>query len=137
MKILLDTNIVMDIIEKREPSCKDAISLLKSVVAMDAVCYFSASSAKDIFYLIKKHTGSLEKAKKAIVSISNFATFCDTTKQDVQNALLSDMTDFEDAVLVSGAERENMDYVITGNKKDFANSTVKAVTPAEFLEIIA
>jgi ribosome maturation protein Sdo1 len=86
---------------------------------MEAKCYFSASSAKDVFYLVKRHTGSLEKAKKAIVSISAFATFCDTTKQDVENALQSIMVDF----------------VITRNKKDFASSIVKAITPAEFLEI--
>jgi len=137
MKILLDTNVVMDVIEKREPSYKDAVTLLKAVSAMEAECYFSASSAKDVFYLVKRHTGSLEKAKKAIVSISKFAIFCDTTKQDVQSALLSDMVDFEDAILVSSAERENMDFVVTRNKKDFINATVKIITPMEFLEIFS
>jgi len=117
MKILLDTNIVMDVIEKRKPYYKDAVALLKAVSAMEAECYFSASSAKDVFYLVKRHTGSLEKAKKA------------------QTALLSSMADFEDAILVSGAERENMDFVVTRNEKDFANATVKVITPTEFLGI--
>jgi len=135
MKILLDTNIVMDVIEKREPYYKDAFALLKAVSVMEAECYFSASSAKDVFYLVRRHTGSLEKAKKAIVSISKFAIFCDTTKQDVQTALLSGITDFEDAILVSGAERENMDFVVTRNEKDFTNATVRVITPSEFLEI--
>jgi predicted nucleic acid-binding protein len=134
MKILLDTNIIMDVIEKREPSYRDAIALLKYATDADIKCYFSASSAKDVFYLVKRHTGNLEEAKKAIIQISKFAIFFDTTKQDVQNALLSAVPDFEDAVLVSGAERENMDFVVTRNKKDFANSPVKALTPIEFLE---
>jgi predicted nucleic acid-binding protein len=134
MKLLLDTNVVLDVVEKREPFYKDAVALLKSVNAMDSECYFSASSAKDIFYLIKRHTNSLEKARNAIALISNFIIFCDTTKQDVENALQSNMADFEDAILVSGAERESMDFVITRNKKDFVNSAVKAITPIEFLE---
>ncbi|MDR2583976.1 MAG: PIN domain-containing protein [Fibromonadaceae bacterium] len=134
MKILLDTNIMMDVIEKREPSYKDAVALLKYVADTDVICYFSASSAKDIFYLVKRHTGSLEEAKKAIVQISKFVIFCDTTRHDIQNALLSSVSDFEDAVLVSSAEREDMDFVITRNKKDFVNSVVKAITPIEFLE---
>jgi hypothetical protein len=68
MKILLDANVVMDVIEKREPSYKDAVTLLKAV---------------------------------------------------------------------SGAERENMDFVVTRNKKDFINATVKIITPVEFLEIFS
>jgi predicted nucleic acid-binding protein len=135
MKILLDTNVVLDVIEKREPLYKNAVALLKSITAMNAECYFSASSAKDVFYLVRRHTGSLEKAKNAIILISKFAIFCDTTKQDVQNALQSSMADFEDAVLASSAEREDMDFVITRNKKDFVNSTVKSITPIEFLEL--
>jgi len=135
MKILLDTNIVMDIVEKRVPFYKDAVALLKTVSAMEVECYFSASSAKDVYYLVKRHTGSLETAKQAIVSISKFVIFCDTTRQDVQNAMLSNVADFEDAVLVSGAERENMDFVVTRNPQDFAHSTVKIITPTEFLKI--
>jgi len=75
-----------------------------------------------------------KRQKKAIVQISKFAIFCDTTKHDIQNALLSSVSDFEDAVIVSSAKREDMDFIITRNKKDFANSVVKAITPIEFLE---
>jgi len=135
MNVLLDTNVVMDIVEKREPFYKDSIAALKRIFAINAECYFSASSAKDVFYLVKRHTGNLSQAKSAIVAISKFAVFCDTTKQDVQEALLSNMIDFEDAVLVAGAVRDNMDFVITRNVKDFTNSIIPAITPADFLKL--
>jgi predicted nucleic acid-binding protein len=134
MKILLDTNVVMDIIEKREPFYKDSIAVLKQISSMNVECYFSASSAKDIFYLVKRHTGNINQAKNAIVLISNFAIFCDTTGQDIQEALLSNIIDFEDAVLVASAIRDNLDFVITRNVKDFTDSIVPAITPAEFLK---
>jgi len=135
MKVLLDTNIVMDIIEKREPFYKDSIAVLKRIFAINAECYFSASSAKDVFYLVKRHTGDVNQAKSALVAISNFAIFSDTTKQDVQEALLSNIIDFEDAVIVAGAIRDNLDFVITRNVKDFTNSVIPAITPADFLYI--
>jgi hypothetical protein len=123
----------MDIIEKRNPFYKDSIAALKLISSINAECYFSASSAKDVFYLVKKHTGNLNQAKSAIVSISKFATFCDTTKQDVQEALLSNIIDFEDAVLIAGAIRDNLDFIITRNIKDFTNFNIPAITPTEFL----
>jgi predicted nucleic acid-binding protein len=134
MKILLDTNVVMDIIEEREPFYKDSIAMLKLISAIKAECYFSASSVKDVFYLVRQHTGDLNKAKNAIALISNFAIFCDTTKQDIQEALSSKIVDFEDAVLVASAIRDKLDFVITRDIKDFAHSIVPAISPAEFLK---
>jgi predicted nucleic acid-binding protein len=134
MKVLLDTNIVMDIIEEREPFYNNSIAVLKLISAMNADCYFNASSAKDVFYLVKKHTGDLILAKKAIVSISKFAIFCDTTKQDIQEAILSNIIDFEDAVLVAGAIRDKIDFIITRNVNDFADSAIPVITPADFLK---
>jgi len=134
MNILLDTNVVMDIVEKREPFYENSTAVLKLIYAMNADCYFSASSAKDVFYLVKKHTKDSNLAKKAIVSISKFAIFCDTTKQDIQDAILSNIVDFEDAILVASAMRDKLDIIITRNVSDFANSTVPAIMPTDFLK---
>ena len=43
------------------------------------------------------------------------------------------MNDYEDAIIDSIASRENAQYIITRNKKDFEYSKVKAITPKEFL----
>jgi len=134
MNVLLDTNVVMDIVEEREPFYKNSIAVLKLISAINANCYFSASSAKDIFYLVKRHTGDLNRAKNAVVLISKFAIFCDTTKEDIQTALLSDIVDFEDAILVASAIRDNLDFVITRNVNDFENSIIPAITPTDFLK---
>jgi len=134
MRVLLDTNVVMDVVEEREPFYKDSIAAIKLISDISADCYFSASSVKDIFYLVKRHTDDLNQAKNAVVSISKFAIFCDTTKQDIQEALLSNVIDFEDAVLVASAIRDNLDFIITRNVDDFESSMVSAITPADFLE---
>jgi len=134
MNILLDTNVVLDIIEKREPFYNNSIAALRLISDINAECYFSASSAKDIFYLVKRHTGDLNRARNAIVSISKFAIFCDTTKQDIQEAILSNIIDFEDAVLVASAIRDKIDFIITRNVNDFTGSLIPVITPTEFLK---
>jgi len=134
MNVLLDTNVVLYIIEEREPFYNNSIAALRLISDINAECYFSASSAKDVFYLIKRHTGDLNRAKNAVVSISQFAIFCDTTKQDIQEAILSNMIDFEDAVLVATAIRDKLDFIITRDVKDFTGSVVPAITPADFLK---
>ncbi len=59
--------------------------------------------------------------------------FADALGEDVNAAIASNMTDFEDALVSAIAARCRMDYIITRNTRDFRESPVKALTPQEFL----
>ncbi|MDR2106162.1 MAG: hypothetical protein LBP24_01995 [Coriobacteriales bacterium] len=54
---------------------------------------------------------------------------------DCRQALQSDMPDYEDALIAFAARRQEVDFIVTRNKKDFANSPVPALTPGEFVEL--
>ena len=98
--------------------------------------FFSASSVKDIYYLVKRHSGSIAQAHAAVIHLSSLVQICDTAARDIQAALEFKMADFEDAVLAAAAQREKANFIITRNVKDFANSPVPAITPKEFISKI-
>ncbi len=64
MKILIDTNVILDIVQKREPFFTDSYQALRMAVERNMECFISASAATDIFYLLRKSFQSSEKAKE-------------------------------------------------------------------------
>ena len=134
MNILIDTNVALDIVAKREPFYENSFSAVRQALKSGLRCYFSASSAKDVYYLVKNQSKNSSAAKNAVIAVSKFATFCNTESIDVNLALISDVADFEDAVLTETAKREKFDLILTRNVKDFVKSEIKAVSPSDFLE---
>ncbi|MDR0474058.1 MAG: PIN domain-containing protein [Treponema sp.] len=122
MTLLIDTNVILDIIEKREPFFQASFAVIQQAVVSKHKSLFCASSVKDIFYLVKRHTGSIEIAKTAVTQLLTLVHICDTTADDIKKARALAMTDFEDAVLVATGVRENADCIISRNIKDFTNS---------------
>jgi predicted nucleic acid-binding protein len=133
MTILIDTNVILDILEKREPFFQDSFAVFQQAVVSRHKTLFSASSVKDVFYLVERHTGSVETAKAAVTQLLALVHICDTTADDITTARTFPMTDFEDAILAATGMRENADCIITRNTKDFTGSPIKVITPADFI----
>lgn len=134
MKILIDTNVILDVLQKREPFFADSYQSLRKALEADTECLISASAATDIFYVLRKALQSASKAKQQIERLSQIVTFADVQGTDIHTALMYSMSDFEDAVVDAVAERNEASYILTRNIKDFAGSSVPAVTPTEFLK---
>lgn len=134
MRILIDTNVILDIIQKREPFFTDSYLALRKAIETDTECLISASAATDIFYMLRKAFQSAQKAKERIEQLSQIVTFADVQGVDIHTALMRSMPDFEDAVADAVAERHGASYILTRNIKDFAGSAVLAVTPTDFLK---
>jgi len=133
MTLLIDTNVILDILEKREPFFAASFAALQQATVSKHRILFSASSVKDIFYLMRSHTGNTEKAKSAVTKLLTLVQVCDTLASDINTAGTYTIADFEDAVLAATAARENADYIISRNKNDFANSPVKAISPSDYI----
>ena len=95
----------------------------------------SASAATDIFYMLRKALQSPQQARERLAQLAQLVTFADVAGLDIHTALSRPMSDFEDAVVDAVAERNEVDYILTRNKKDFAGSVIPAVTPTEFLAL--
>jgi predicted nucleic acid-binding protein len=133
MTVLIDTNVILDILEKREPFFQDSFAVFQQMVVSQHKSLFSASSVKDVFYLVKRHTGSIETAKAAVTKLLTLVHICDTTADDIKMARTFTMADFEDAVLAATGVRENADCIISRNIKDFTGSPIKVISPADFI----
>ncbi len=135
MTILLDTNVILDILQRREPFFADSYQVLRKALESDMECLLSANAATDIFYVLRKALKSSEQAKEHIEQLSQLVTFADVQGLDIHAALTRSMPDFEDAVVDAVAERNDASYIVTRNIKDFVGSSVRAVTPTDFLQI--
>lgn len=132
-KVLFDTNIILDIALKRESFFEDAQKLFilidKGIISGN----ITASTITDIYYIAKKEKGHNE-AINFIKNIIEVIDIIGIDKETITKALTSKMKDFEDAIQSSAAELHQIDLILTRNKNDFIDTTVKVFTPKEFLK---
>lgn len=135
MKILIDTNVIIDALTSREPFREDAeqIFILSANRAEDM--YITASSATDIYYLVRKYLHSMEQAKSVMTKLYELFYILDVTSNDCQDALVSGVNDYEDAVVSCCAFRNHIDYIVTRNIKDYGESKVRAILPEQFINM--
>lgn len=69
MKVLIDTNIVLDFLLQREPFFQDAERLFQAIDADRIIGYITATTLTDIFYIARQHTRSIEKARQTVAEI--------------------------------------------------------------------
>lgn len=135
MKVVIDTNIILDAVLSRQPF-KDAAEEIFILSATNKIqAFITANSATDLFYIANKEYHDKEKTKALMNNLFAVFHICDVTASDCLTALKSDMSDFEDAVLSASADRIMAKYIITRNLSDFQKSTVSAIEPKEFLKL--
>jgi predicted nucleic acid-binding protein len=133
VRVLLDTNVLLDIVEKREPAFAASYEVFLKSATKEITAIIGANSVTDIYYVNRRNCGNDEQALHSIIDLLNVVTLVDTKAADIQEAIKFGFPDFEDAVIAATASREQADYIITGNMKDFSKSPIPAISPAEFL----
>jgi len=133
MKVLLDTNIIIDVLEQRKPFFKDSYKLIQLGLQGKLETVISAGAVTDVYYVISRSIRDANKAKEKIIALTTLISICDTTTGDINTALTLNISDFEDAVVTAIAKRERVDYIITRNETDFTDSFVPAINPNQFL----
>ena len=136
MKILVDTNVIIDVLTSREPWCKNAEKIFLMAANHTVYIYITASSATDIYYLVRKHLHSTETAKQIMGKLFSLAGILEVTGNDCVEALGSPINDYEDAVMERIAARKNMDYIVTRNIKDYQLGNTKIILPDNFVKLI-
>ncbi len=136
MKALIDTNVIIDALTSREPWKESAekIFLMTANQVMDA--YITASSATDIYYLVKKYLHSTEQAKQVMGKLYSLMGILAVTGDECLDALASAISDYEAAVIERSAVKAKMDCIITRNVKDYQNGMVKAMLPDDFIALM-
>ena len=134
MKIMCDTNVIIDVLLEREPFEEDSYKILSLCEEHRINGFVSASSITDIFYLVRKYTHSTQLAYKAIGKLLEIVKVCSVTNNDVLTAFQKKAKDFEDCLVATCAKSIHCDYIITRNKKDFEEFDISILTPTEFLQ---
>ena len=135
MKAMIDANIVLDVFLQREPFFQASYEVMKQSALEKLEGFVSASAATDIYYLLRRSLKDDGRAKDSMEKLLQLVGIADALGEDVHAAVASNMSDFEDALVASIAERCQMDYIITRNTKDYTESPVKAITPEDFLKL--
>lgn len=133
MRILIDTNIALDLALKRDNYFETSKNAVVSALFNGHILYFSSSSVTDYYYILRNNKLSKKEALSSAKSLSRYVTFATVDEKCIYQAFNSIINDFEDAVIDSVATNINADIILTRNKKDFINSTNKVLTPEEFL----
>ena len=135
MKILFDTNVILDVMLLRKPFLKFSTLILAEVERKKIDGYICSTTVTTIHYLVSKVKGSRE-AKNQIKELLQLFKVSQVDKVILESALQSKFQDYEDSVLHESALREGLDGIVTINTKDYHHSKLQIFDPEELLKII-
>ena len=136
MKVLLDTCIVIDFLQNREPFAKNAHALFQAIAVEECSGFISAKAVTDIYYIIHHITHSDEGSRLKLRQLLSIVEILDTKAQDIIAALDARGSDYEDDVMIETAISAHMDCIITRNIKDFSYASLPVYDPEQFLSLL-
>ena len=136
MRVLLDTNILIDLIAQRPSFVKSAKAILGLCTDKKIDGCIAAHSVTNTFYILRNDLTADER-RNVLTELCNLLTVVGIDRAKIISALANDnFTDVEDCLQTECAKEFSADYIVTRNVKDFQNSTIPAIAPDEFLKII-
>ena len=132
MRLLIDANVVLDVLQKREPYWKDSSVIWKLCETEQAEGYISTLTFANLMYVMRRELDPAQ-IRDVLDKLRLIFRFADFTAADMEKAAEMGWDDFEDAIQAATAERIMADSIITRNVRDFRNSKVIAFTPSEFI----
>lgn len=136
MRALIDTCIVIDALQNREPFAADAQQIFLAVANKRVVGFLTAKSAADIYYITHRHTHNDRDTRKVLSTLFHLFELLDTAGMDCRRAISSELTDYEDAMMSETALRCGVDCIVTRNLKDYEKAPVQIYSPSVFLALI-
>ncbi len=135
MKVLFDTNVILDVLLDREPFADDASYLLSKVERSELIGFACATTITTIHYLTAKALG-VSDACRHIDSLLSLFVIAPVNRSVLENAARSKFDDFEDAVLHASALNAGAQYIVTRNSSDFKKSRLPVLEPGELVNMI-
>lgn len=135
MKVYVDTDVILDLLLKRQTFHKDAELLFDNIAKNKLTAFTTPVSIANIYYIINsfnkvKNARNIIKKLRLLLKIIPMDEFC------VDNALSSEIKDFEDSLQYYACVKNSLDHIVTRNKKDYKKAKIPVSTPKEINEII-
>lgn len=131
-RVMVDTNVALDLVQNREPFVADAVHLFALAEAGDVQLLLSTDAISTIFYVVCKNADA-RTGREAIAKLLDFVTLAPLDESAVVKGLALDFVDVEDALVAAVAQKHRAAAIVTRNARDFKNSPVPAMEPKEFL----
>lgn len=128
MRVLIDTNVVLDLLQEREPFVENAARLFERIDAGEIKGFIAATTITNIYYIIRKVAGKVV-AQDAISQILSDLNICAVDLNVLEQALALNFEDFEDAVQYACAVVHNLDAIVTRDLSGFVNAEIPVVLP--------
>ena len=131
MKVLFDTNVLLDAILAREPFLADAAFLLNAVESGRVEGFMSATTVTDVHYLVGRQTKSSEAAIAAVTRLLALMEICAVDREVLEQAIELGLPDFEDAVQIACAIELELEGIVTRDVNGFVGSPIPIFSPQE------
>ncbi len=133
MKVLIDTNLVLDLLLNRKPFVDMAVKVFEHAEKGHIEAYLTANSVTDIVYILRK-AYSVDEIREHLQAMFGFIKIMSVTASDIIGAFKLAHPDYEDALLMQCAKAGGVDYVVTRNKKDFLECPVESLSVEEWVD---
>ncbi len=135
MKLLLDTNALIDHIAQRQPYCNDIEELCAASYFGDVELWVPVQSFLDALYALRKRADQ-RTLRNAFIGSLEFFHPCGSRANDLRGALESDWPDVEDYLIACSALHVNADYLVTRNAAGFSSCKTKVISPREAAQLL-
>lgn len=133
MRVFLDTNILLDIVEQRMPHYTASQAVLDECDQRGFEIFVAWHGLATVFYITAKKRGE-PYAMQMIRDLLSWATVATVGQDEAQEALGYGITDYEDALIAAAASAANSDWLITRDETGFSKGPVPAVNPTDFIQ---
>lgn len=134
MKLLIDTNVVLDVLLNREPFCNEAAKVLNLSDRAEVKEYISASAITDIYYIAYRQLRDKTIVRNMIKTLLSIVSIACVTEQEIVEALELEWSDFEDSVQYAVAYLNEMDGIVTRNAADYKRAELSVWSPEQIVK---
>ena len=133
-KVLIDTDVILDLFFDREPFSEDAAKVLSLCESREITGFITSVIISNVYYLLRR-SSTHEKVIEKLTQLMTITEVLTTDKDVILKALNSNFRDFEDALQNYSAEfNGHIDVILTRNIKEYKNSSLGIMTPGNYLK---
>lgn len=132
MKVLLDTNVVLDLLLDREPFSELAQTIFLKIESKQIQGFLCPTTLTTLYYLLGKHLDK-KRCNQTMENLLTLFEITNLTKPVLVESVRNIGSDFEDSVIYTSAKYTDMDVIVTRDATGFKNATIKVMSPQEFL----
>ena len=133
MRVLLDTDVVLDVVLAREPFAQKSAQLFKLHEQGKIDAYIAAITPINVFYITRKIKGG-QIARQAVELLLGSFAVCPLSHSVLDEAHKLTFADYEDAVQHASATAYGLETIVTRDINDYKNATLPVLSPTDFLK---